>query len=129
MDGLRYSPDDPYYRLESSIHVSMFEHVRLVTGTSFFWTIFPISENISAFFPEIGKGLLLHFRGLCTLTNPFLAKKKRKNKKNEIGQLLCPISTKSSGRRLISQIPGKNCPENQQLPQNEWKTAKKDPYV
>jgi len=34
MDGLRYSPDDPYYRPGLSIRVSMFERVRLVTGTS-----------------------------------------------------------------------------------------------
>ena len=34
MDGLRCSPDDPYYRPGLSIRVSMFEYVRLVTGTS-----------------------------------------------------------------------------------------------
>ena len=32
-DGLRYSPDAPYNRMGLSIHVSMFEYVRLVTGT------------------------------------------------------------------------------------------------
>jgi len=34
MDGLRYSPDALAIDLGMSIRVSMFEYVRLVTGTS-----------------------------------------------------------------------------------------------
>jgi len=37
---------------------------------------------------------------------------------------LCQISKKSSGRHLISKYR-ENCPQNPQLPRNEWKTAKK----
>jgi len=40
-----------------------------------FWDDFSKSGKISTFFPEIGQDLLLHFLGLCTLINPFLAKK------------------------------------------------------
>jgi len=42
---------------------------------------FPKSDMISTFFPEITQGLLLHFRGLCTQINLFLAKKSKKPKK------------------------------------------------
>jgi len=84
MDGLRYSSDDPYYRLGPVYTCLYVRPCRLVTGTFFFLfahfgTIFPKSDMISTFFPEIRQGLLFHFRGLCTLINPFLAKKTGKN--------------------------------------------------
>jgi len=76
MDGLRYSHDDPYYRLGPVYTCLYLRACQLVTGTSFFLDIlgrfFPNRTRFQLFFPEIGQGLLLHFWGLCTLINPCL---------------------------------------------------------
>jgi len=70
----------PSTALGLSIQLSMFELRETGDWDVFFFLhfFFPKSDKISTFFPEIGQGLSLHFRGLCTLMNPFLAREKIK---------------------------------------------------
>jgi len=97
MDGLRYSPDDPYYRLGPVNTCLYVRACRLVTGTSsgseevsreasilsreapiFFRTFFHnffLRNWTRFFFPlnEIGQGFRLQFWDLQTLHNLFPA--------------------------------------------------------